>query len=213
MRWKYQIYERYSIVELSAGKRSICSCGLYFFISTPDANTLTLVFIHSFCSGYTKGIDASAEDGTVLINTEPSISEDGIEETSTTGLVPDFWSVLVAGIGEDFGSDIELEWQLYDSSQDVFDALQNGEIDSACGYWFPQGQWRNPETDAVLARPLAFSMQSCPTLIQTSYVYTSADGDINSLESLTGAINSRDATAPFRVCVAGKYHCVNRRWR
>lgn len=151
-------------------------------------------------SGYSLGFLAKSPEGDVLID-----SRDG----AVTGAVPEFWDRLVAKLADTYDSSIDLEWKVYDTSQETFDALLAGDVDSACGYWFPTGEWQPPDGNFV-ARPLAFSMFQCPSFLETVYIYTSIESNVDSFSDL---LMQAGGDEDVMVCVAGTFlrkntHCV-----
>ena len=127
---------------------------------------------------------------------------DTSDPSNVTGAVPAFFSKLVEYLGNLYKTQLELEWVLTDSSQDTFTALYSGEVDSACGYWVPDGNWKQPTNLKVFSRPLAFSMMQCPTMYETGFVYTSLDAGLISYNDMVSKIQSTDSQ--FTICVAGK---------
>jgi len=77
-----------------------------------------------FTCGYSENFVAYASDGQVLID-----SRNG----NITGLIPSFWAALVQQIGASYNKDLALVWVITNSSKAVFDLLNDGVIDSACG--------------------------------------------------------------------------------
>lgn len=144
--------------------------------------------------GYAKNQAFFTADGITLLDT--SNPED------IQGLVANLFEQIVADLAVRYNMSLDLEWILLDSSVETFTALANNEVDSACGWWIPNGDWTNPDSGEVLARPLAFSMMQCPTLMQLRPVFTLIESGIDSYTALIEAI---EATAgPFYVCVPGK---------
>ena len=139
--------------------------------------------------------------GQVYYSVGTDLLIDASDPKNVTGAVPDFFAVLVEKLGSLYGTKLEIEWILTDSSQDTFTALYGGEIDSACGYWVPDGNWKQPLNLNVYARPLVFSMMQCPTMYETLFVFTPLGSDIDSYPSLVSAISS--SSNEFVICVAG----------
>jgi len=187
------------------GFREMCDVSTRSF---PSHAVLSLIFVSSrffllrlvlilIYSGYTQNVTFSAAGGEILIDTVGGAD-------SIQGLIPEFWRTLVndnLSVRYERDPALRLEWALYPTSQDVFTALQAGDIDAACGYWLPDASWIDPSSGATLARPLAFSMMHCPSFYETLFVYTLASGSIDSFRSLLDAAAAFDGA--FNVCVQG----------
>lgn len=155
----------------------------------------------TFRCGYSLGFRDVAPDGTVLIDSTQG-------NNTVTGIIADFWETVVAGLSDNNGEEIALEWTVFETSQDTFDAVYNNEADSACGFWLPDGHWTDPVSNQQLARPLAFSMFQCPIFYKTSYIYTASNTQINRYVSLVAAIDR--INSPIYICVAGKLTFIAR---
>jgi len=116
------------------------------------------------------------------------------------GLVPDYWARLVQTLGEMYNTSLSLEWILTASSSSTFAALYDGEIDSACGYWSAQAPWNS--SSGLISRAYDFSLMACPTFLQASYVYAPVVSGIDSISSLSAAIDATNGSYP--ICVTGE---------
>jgi len=79
----------------------------------------------TFRCGYIRNLD------------EGAVIRAGNTSESVSGAIPDWWDALagyVSGTLQD-SPPIAIEWMLYDSAQEVLDAVHSGEADAACGQW------------------------------------------------------------------------------
>lgn len=149
------------------------------------------------CSGATDNYEWYSADGTLIGRW---FGADNI-----TGRGPELWKSVMKELSIVTGSEIALEYKLYESTDEVFEALYNGEIDSACGDYLPSGAWTHTVVESEVARPLAFSAMQCPELMSSTYLFTEGGGPISSLPSLFEAIGN--STESFPICVASKCDC------
>jgi hypothetical protein len=84
----------------------------------------------------------------------------------------------------------------FDSSNAIFTSLSNGEFDSACARFSPDGTWKDP---GGIKRPrsLAFSNMLCATYLERSFIYVlpaTAAAGITSMEALAAAVSKGNIT-------------------
>lgn len=131
----------------------------------------------------------------------PLIETGNATTNAVTGLVAEFWDSVVAAASDAMGTQIQLEWQLFESSQATLDAVRDGTVDAACGGWVPDATYNLPPSDddegIVVSRGYAFCMQTCPIYLRQTYIYTST---ANSWDDLLMAMENGDVTD---ICVTG----------
>ena len=157
----------------------------------PDSDLARVIDTGVFRCGYTQGVTFGSVNGEIFIQTGTATNE-------VSGLAVDFWNVLMEEMSILLSTPIAAEWTLYPTSQDVLTALYNGEVDSACAYWAADSGWQRPNGQEV-ARGLAFSTMTCPTVLQFSTIFTLAESGITSFDELVDAVDDGLAT---RICVS-----------
>ena len=140
-----------------------------------------------FWCGYPTGL-AFASESTSL----PFI--DSMDPSNTTGYIVEFWDKVGEQIAlmYDRGAPIAVRWNTtFDSSNDIFTSLANGEFDSACARFSPDGTWTDPSTSTKHPRSLAFSNMLCASYLERSWIFvlpSTASSGIDSFEALALAI-------------------------
>lgn len=146
-----------------------------------------------FRCGFPPNFYFATADGTVLI-------QSGNTTNSVSGAVAEWFDTLAAYVSELVSTPVAIEWQLMNTSQDLFTALYNGEVDAACGYMAPDGTWTDLAGD-TRARAYSFSAMYCPTFLQTDHLYTRNDSSIGDFDALIAAIEA--STEVSLICVTG----------
>lgn len=169
----------------------------------PGSDLEAVVQRGSFRCGVVQNADFRSSSGQVLIQSGSAAT--ATEPPVVTGAIVDWFDIVAGYAGDALGTDIDIEWALYESSQATLDALKAGDIDSACGYWSPDGVWTDSVTGNEIARGAAFSTQWCPTFIQQGYIYTAAAAteSILTFNELVGSIVSEilnDPNAVITIC-------------
>ena len=141
-----------------------------------------------FWCGYPTGLAFSSE-----VTGVPFI--DSTDPNNTTGYIVDFWDKIGERIGDMYQTEapIVVGWNTsFDSSNNIFTSLSNGEFDSACARFSPDGTWTDPATSAKRPRSLAFSNMLCASYLERSWIFvlpeTAAAGVVDSFEALAEAI-------------------------
>jgi len=138
-------------------------------------------------------------------NLDEGTMKSGETVDSVTGAIPDFWSLLATYAGEAMNvtTPLTVEWMLYDSAQDVLDAVVSGSVDAACGQWAPDAVW-DDGSGTALARGYAFSVMYCPVYFRSQFVFLKADDtSTQGVESFEDFIQYLDSTAASgaKICV------------
>lgn len=145
-------------------------------------------------SGYSVGVYYTAGGEDIIIST--------VDPNNVTGAVPSIFAEMVSYVGALYNTTLDLEWVLDNTTQETFMSLQNGAIDAACGFWFPDGQWNDPRYILTpVARAFSFSLFQCPTFLETLYSQTLSSSSVTTWDGLIEVIAT---SAPaFLVCAAG----------
>jgi len=132
-------------------------------------------------------------------------------DTSASGAIADFFDDIVGYAGSEMGNRrLQVEWLLFDNAQETFDALQDGTIDAACGYWSGEASWDPSEFDVsggssegTLSRAYYFNPMACRTFVQQKYLYAPFQGPEyrNFDELIQRGVNGRGNIR--NVCVSG----------
>jgi hypothetical protein len=141
-----------------------------------------------FRCGYRNNQIVSNKNGDIMLDTSGE---------TVTGLVADFFgNSLIPAFGQLYNKTVSVEWVLSAFEVATLNQLNNGEIDSACGLWDPDGIYVLGQQ--VVARPLAFNTMYCPMYLATENIYTMAYSDFDALIEgvMSGAVKT--------ICVAGK---------
>ena len=157
-------------------------------IPKPGSDLAKLLGRRKFRCGFGTDSYFTTSQGQVLIDTRGGTVE---------GVFPEYWALLLNKVGSYYGIDLSVEWEEYDNAQEILDALNRGEIDSACAFFSPDGLFTNPDGGRV-ARGLAFSKLYCPVFAEKGYIYTTEQSPIGSFDALIDNING--AAADTRIC-------------
>lgn len=143
------------------------------------------------CSYVASQVTMMSNNEVVLVNsTDPN---------NVTGLLVEFWNALIADMGVAYNTELSVKWDLEEISQDCIDSLLAGGADSLCGYWAPNGIWKDAQ-NFVHARGLFLSTMQCPTFLERRQIYTLAGSTITTFQELLVAID--DGSVSSDVCVS-----------
>lgn len=144
-----------------------------------------------FWCGFPTGLAFASED-----TGRPFI--DSMDPDNTTGYIVDYWAKIGEKIGAMYNRPpIAVGWNTtFDSSNAIFTSLDNGEFDSACARFSPDGTWKDLQ-GIKRPRSLAFSNMLCATYLERSFIYVlpaTAAAGITSMEALAAAISEGNVT-------------------
>ncbi|KAL3907949.1 MAG: hypothetical protein SGILL_008668 [Bacillariaceae sp.] len=148
----------------------------------------------TFRCGYPANLFESNLEGDLLIDSAAS-------NDRPVGLIVEWFDELAKQVGQVYGKDLTVEWDVVATSQEVLDNVYYGEVDAACGNWSPDGVWLDPDGDFV-SRALGFAVNHCPTYIQEQNILVNIN-NIHNITDFPSLVTALERDNTLRVCTPG----------